>query len=215
MASACRKKPTKQTNNNLWVYWFLNPALFILWISRYQLWLWNFCARAPKSESPIQTRPDTLGLNPAKISTVACFLPSWEDFVFSATVSVLQRAAAMCCPYSGWWRHFHAWLAQPTQSQCKASCRKMQHISGGDKPPGWKWPEGWPRLWVEPWCPMQLKNNNNNLRIVKHNLVIETQVIWQLVKILLIKSIFNSNRNFPHKDILALSAGGKKKKKKY
>lgn len=31
------------------------------------------------------------------------------------------------------------------------------------------------------------------------------------MKILLIKNIFNSNRNFPHKDILALSAGGKKK----
>lgn len=99
----------------------------------------------------------------------------------------------------GWWRQRDTWLAQPTWSQSSASCREMQHTSGRGKAPGWKRPKGWSRLWASHavLC--------NNLRIVKCNLVIEIQVIWQQVKILLIINIFNSNRDFPDKDILALT----------
>lgn len=131
---------------------------------------------------------------------MACFPPSWEDPAFSATASVSWRAAAMRCPSCGWWRQHDAWLAQPTWSQCNASrrerCSTLQgegsHLDGSD-----------PR--ADPSYELSHAVLCNNLRTVKCNLVIEIQMVRQVVKILLVIGIFNSNRDFPDKDTLALT----------
>ena len=142
-----------------------------------------------KVESPIQTKFDILGLNPAKVYTVARFPPSWEDPTFSPTASVTQRAAATRCPSSGSWPGAGA---MPPAQRCSMLQGEISHLDGRD-----------PR--ADPGYELSHVVLCNNWRTVKCNLGIEIQTMWQLVKILLITNIFNSNRDFPDKDILALT----------
>lgn len=166
-------------------------------MSRYQVWAWNLYARAPQRGI---SHPDQILYFVAElcqVSTVACFPPSRED---PLPVSLSLREQLPCAvpvlagegsAMPGW----HSWpgtSAMPPAARCSTLQGEISHLDGSD-----------PR--ADPDYELSHTDFCNNLGIVKCSLVIETQVIWQLVKILLIINIFTSNRDFPKNGILALT----------